>query len=91
MHIAKCVVKILVVIGALELGVLGAFNYDVIGSIFGSAMVPAYHMGVRVLFSLIGIAGLVSLACLCKKCCCKSSCSSDTNKKDKGHGGGCCR
>jgi uncharacterized membrane protein YuzA (DUF378 family) len=45
-------------------------------------------MGARIVFVIIGIAGLLSLICVLKNCC---SCN-DGNKKDKGHGGGgCCR
>ena len=88
MHIFKYIVKFLVVLGALDLGIMGAFNYDVIGHVFGGMMMPPtdmYTMGPRVAMVIIGLAGLLSLICLLKHCCCK-----DGNKKDK-HGGGCCR
>ncbi len=85
MHIFRYIVKFLVVIGALDLGIMGAFNYDVIGSLFGGMSMTDHMMAPRVVMIVIGIAGLLSLICLLKHCCCK-----DNNKKDK-HGGGCCR
>ena len=87
MHIFKYIVKILVILGALDLGVIGLANYDVIGNLFGNMMVPmtVYSMGARIAFVAIGIAGLLCLLCLAKNCCCSS------NKKDKGGHGGCCR
>jgi uncharacterized membrane protein YuzA (DUF378 family) len=89
MRFFKYVVKFLVVIGALDLGVIGVANYDVLGNLFGGMMMPmmTYSMGPRIVFVVIGIAGLLSLICLLKHCCC----CNDDNKKDKGHGGGCCR
>ena len=45
---------ILVIIGALNWGSIGLFGVDIIGSIFGSqlALVP------RIIFSIVGLAGL---------------------------------
>ncbi len=77
MHIFKHIVKLLVIIGALDLGVMGVTNYDVIGNVFGG-------MGARAAFVVIGIAGVLCLVCFVKRCCCDEG-----KKKDKG--GGCCR
>ena len=88
MHIFKYIVKILVIIGALDLGVMGLTNYDVIGNVFGGMSMPVmtYGMAPRVAFVIIGIAGVLCLICCVKNCCC-----SNGKKKDKGSGGGCCR
>jgi uncharacterized membrane protein YuzA (DUF378 family) len=90
MRFFKYLVKFLLIIGALDLGIIGVANYCVIGNLFAGMMMPpvAYPMGARIVFVIIGIAGLLSLICVLKNCC---SCN-DGNKKDKGHGGGgCCR
>ncbi len=89
MCIFKYVVKFLLIIGALDLGAMGLFGVCPISSLFSGMMVypPESPMGAKISFIVIGIAGLLALIWLLKKCCgCK-----ETNKKDKGHGGGCCR
>ena len=89
MNFLKCIVKIVLVIGALELGIIGLFNYDVIGTLAGETDMVMHAMWARVAFVVIGIAGLLSLICILKHCC---SCCCSHNKKDKGgHSGGCCR
>ena len=87
MKVFKYIVKLLVIIGALDLGVMGVANYDVLGNLFGGMAMPmmTYGMGVRVVLTLIGIAGVLCLICLIKHCCC----CTEGKKKDKG--GGCCR
>ena len=89
MHIFKHIVKFLVILGALDLGVMGLTNYDVIGNIFGGMAIPmmTYGMGARVALTVIGIAGVLCLICFVKHCCC---CCSEGKKKDKGGGSGCC-
>ena len=82
MNFLKYVVKFLIVIAALNLGIIGAFNYDLLGTLLGGMML------LRIVYCLIGLAGLAGLVCLVKHCNC--GCNSG-NKKDKGHGGGCCR
>lgn len=44
---------ILVVIGALDWGLVGLFNFDIISALFGSAMVIA-----RIIYILVGVAGI---------------------------------
>ncbi|MDD3394703.1 MAG: DUF378 domain-containing protein [Clostridia bacterium] len=48
----------LVIIGALNWGLIGFFGYDVVTSIFGGSMFWVS----RVIFGLVGLAGLWSLA-----------------------------
>lgn len=71
MSVLRFVVKLLVVAGALNWGLVGFFNYNLVADIFGGELTT----GARVVFSLVGIAGLLFLWCWCKKCC-HSSCSS---------------
>ena len=47
------IVIVLVIIGGLNWGLVGFFNFDLIAAIFGSVMVIA-----RILYALIGLAGL---------------------------------
>ena len=92
MNIIKYLVRIILILGALQLGIMGAFNFDVIGCIFGTALVPSetmmIPMGAKVFYVVVGVAGLLSLISLCS--CCGSGC--DSHHKKGGHGGGgCCR
>ena len=53
---------ILVIIGALNWGSIGIFNFDIVGWIFGgqSAIVS------RIIFTLVGLAGLWCISLLFK-------------------------
>jgi hypothetical protein len=44
----------LVVIGALNWGSIGLFKFDIVGSIFGGQFMPLS----RIIFTLVGIAGI---------------------------------
>lgn len=48
-------------IGALEVGIVGAFRYDVIGSLFGPT-----SMLTRIIYVLCGIGGVLSVAHMLK-------------------------
>ncbi|HQU09195.1 MAG TPA: DUF378 domain-containing protein [Opitutales bacterium] len=74
MKILHIVSTILVVIGALNWGLIGALDKNVVGMIFGDMTAIT-----RVIYILVGLAGiyeaLVHLG-ICKHCCHKdSSCS----------------
>lgn len=47
---------ILIIIGAVNWGLIGFFNLDVISAIFGNM-----SMITRIIFSVVGIAGIYSL------------------------------
>jgi len=49
----KVVSKLLVILGAIEVGLMGVMNFNLIGSIFGS-----WPLLVKIVYILIGIAGL---------------------------------
>ncbi|MCJ7805808.1 DUF378 domain-containing protein [Patescibacteria group bacterium] len=49
----KTVSKWLVVLGAIEVGLMGFMNFDLIGSLLGS-----WPMLVKVVYILVGVAGL---------------------------------
>lgn len=61
---------LLMVIGALNWGLVGFFKFDIVSAIFGGMT----SMGARVVFAIVGLAGLVGIGSLCR--CCKSSCKS---------------
>jgi uncharacterized protein len=77
-------VKILVIVGALNWGLVGGFNYNVVDALLGVG-----SMGARVVYVLVGLAGVVSLACLAGKgCkCCKASCSTGSCAPKSGGSG----
>jgi uncharacterized membrane protein YuzA (DUF378 family) len=58
---------ILVIIGAINMGILGLFNFDVLHAIFGNVVG-------RIIFVIIGLAGLWTIYYLikCGKCCSKT-------------------
>jgi uncharacterized protein len=98
----KCIgiiALILTIIGALNWGLWGFFQFDVVAWLCGGNTTLLS----RTIYAIIGLAGLVSIKALCcckKSCsCCKggdSSCSCSCHNKDacstdsKGKGG-CCR
>lgn len=65
----KCIsyiALILIIIGALNWGLWGFFQFDLVAWIFGGNTMWAS----RVVYSLIGLAGLWSLKALACCCCC---------------------
>ncbi len=58
MKAANAIALTLVIIGALNWGLIGFFGYDVVTSIFGGSM---FWIS-RVIFGLVGLAGLWSLS-----------------------------
>ena len=54
----------LVIIGAINLGLIGFFHFDAIGSMFGAGLRSAgYVNGLsRFFYGLVGLAGLYSLS-----------------------------
>lgn len=53
---------LLVIIGALNWGLIGLFEFDLVAEIFGGQD----EIGSRIVYSLVGVAGLVSLGLLFK-------------------------
>lgn len=66
---------ILVIVGALNWGLWGFFQFDLVAMLFGGNTT----MLSRVVYSLVGLAGVWSLGCI--GTCCKAMCCS---------GGKCC-
>jgi len=71
MCIFRCLVKLLVVIGALNWGLVGFFQYNLVADVFGGEFTTA----ARTVFAIVGLAGVFFALCWISKCC-KSSCNS---------------
>lgn len=56
MHFLKVLSYILVIIGALNWGLVGFFNFDLVAAIFGEMTVLA-----RIVYGLVGISAIVYL------------------------------
>ena len=52
----------LVIIGAINWGLVGFFSFDLVGVIFGGT----FTIGARVIFAIVGLAGLWSIYALWK-------------------------
>jgi len=68
---------VLLVIGGLNLGLVGFFDYNLISTIFGDATVVS-----RIVYGLIGLSAVYALF-FCCKCCGKSSKSSKGGSETK--------
>jgi uncharacterized membrane protein YuzA (DUF378 family) len=60
--VADTIALILVIIGALNWGAMGLFGIDILSTIFGGST----SLVARIVYSLIGIAGLWSITILFK-------------------------
>ncbi len=71
MKATNIIALILILIGALNWGLVGFFNRDLVASIFGK-MSPLS----RIVYSIVGLAGLWGLSFLgkCKALCALSGC-----------------
>jgi uncharacterized protein len=71
MRVVRFIALLLIVIGALNWGLWGFFQYDLVADIFGG---PSSGMA-RLIYSLVGLAGLygISFFC-CTGICCKKGC-----------------
>ena len=57
MHILRMVAYALVITGALVWGIIGFFNFNIVAGMFGDATILS-----RIIYSLVGISGIVLLA-----------------------------
>lgn len=66
MHIMRTIAFVLAMVGAIAWGLVGLFNYNIVSAIFGEASLLS-----RIVYSLVGIAGVYLIAtteqeeCLC--------------------------
>ena len=54
MYLLKIIAYVLVVIGALNWGLVGFFNFDLVGAIFGEMSLMT-----RFIYSLVGLSAIV--------------------------------
>jgi uncharacterized membrane protein YuzA (DUF378 family) len=57
MHILRIIALTMVMVGAIVLGILGIFNFNLLSALFGEASVLT-----RIVYALIGISAVVLLA-----------------------------
>jgi uncharacterized membrane protein YuzA (DUF378 family) len=55
---------LLMVVGSLNWGLIGFFGYNLVADIFGGMMMT----GARVVYALVGLAGLYGIGLLCRCC-----------------------
>ncbi|MBD7914064.1 DUF378 domain-containing protein [Clostridium sp. Sa3CUN1] len=61
MKVLDSIVLILVIVGAVNWGLIGFFQYNLVNGLFGS--MPALE---RIIYALVGIAGLYSISFFAK-------------------------
>lgn len=61
MKVIDTIVLILIIIGAVNWGLLGFFEFDLVASIFGDMSTFA-----RIVYGIVGIAGLYSISFFAK-------------------------
>ncbi len=86
MKVVKGITKLLVIVGALNWGLVGFFQYDAVADLLGGVS----SMGARIVYALVGLAGLYKFGCFfcCrnKNCGCGcSNCGSGCNCCNKKH------
>jgi len=78
MKAVRFIAMLLIIIGALNWGLFGLFQYDFVADIFGG---PDSALS-RIVYTLVGIAGIYGISFLCNKHLCRGSCC----KSDHDHG-----
>lgn len=63
MKIVDWIAKLLLVIGGLNWGLVGAFDLDLVGALLGHGSLAA-----RVVYIVVGLAAIYAIA-QCRKCC----------------------
>lgn len=72
MRILRIIAYSLTIIGALVWGVVGFFNYNIVAAMFGDASILS-----RIVYSLVGLSGIVLLATANQEEECYCNCSDD--------------
>jgi uncharacterized protein len=60
------VLMILAIIGAVNWGLIGFFNFNLVDAIFGGGAVEETSAASRIVYALVGLAGLAALVLLPK-------------------------
>ncbi len=72
MKVLRLVVLVLVIVGAINYGLMGVFGFDFLTKVFGHKMFG--HKFLHLVYAIIGLAGVYSLTFLTKSVCCGCSC-----------------
>ena len=59
MKTLQAIALILTIIGALNWGMIGLFNFDLVATLFGTGSLVS-----RIVYSLVGLAGLINIGLL---------------------------
>lgn len=82
MVVIRFIVLLLIIVGALNWGLWGFFQYDLVADIFGG---PSSGWS-RFIFALVGLAGIYGLSFfgkVCSSCCHKDSCHPENKPGDQ--------
>lgn len=60
-NIFATVLLVIAIIGALNWGLVGFFDYNLIDALFGATPSSDTNWGARVVYSVVGLAGLAAL------------------------------
>lgn len=58
MHVLQKIALVIVIIGALNWGLIGIFNFNLVAFIFDNISVVVS----RIIYTLVGIAGIISIS-----------------------------
>ncbi len=84
MKLLRYVAMLLIIVGALNWGLVGFFQYDLVADWFGGPMSKV----ARLIYSLIGLSGVWGIGLLFRggKGCCSGGCGCGCNCCSKGDG-----
>lgn len=83
MKAVRFIAMLLVIVGAINWGLFGLFQYDFIADIFGG---PDSALA-RISYTLIGICGIYGISFLCNKHLCCGGCCKSGHHNDKNQQG----
>ena len=83
MFLVNIIALLVTIAGAINLGLVGFFNYNFLNMIFGGPITGTYTDLCRIVFAIIGLGGIWSLSFLSKPKAFKSCgcCNKNKNKK----------
>ena len=87
MFVINIISLIIVILGSINTGIMGAFNYNVLSAILGGETSGDYNLSIRIIFCIIGIAGIWIISFLDKPgilsgkaCCCKKKLNNNNKR-----------
>jgi uncharacterized membrane protein YuzA (DUF378 family) len=60
MHVLQKIALVIVIIGALNWGLIGIFNFNLVAFIFDSISTVVS----RIIYAIVGISGIICISCL---------------------------